>query len=852
MAGRVSEHKRRKVSSETDDSPRTECEEVEKSEPQESSPEIRETGAPEEGVDERMDKALREIESREGTDERVSQGMDSALHKLEEMNKKSESVEQRLEEALDSLEEKEVSTEADDALSEEAVSSDDSPEEEPVRQENIDERQQETIDGTFESKDSGNEVSPDKVGESDSIEESGSTKNHSHLEEYEEKCDTSSKEATEQELSVDETQSHLEDLESHEESGIHEHISSDFRYDIDSKEALDKALQQNQHVKRGLSPESYETCDQYIRVISEDSANPISEIAEREDLSERTVENWRDGVKPKSIQSIENMESQRLAHEHTIPEEALKHRIEPVHVREVTANLREIEEHSVKELVDVVVDIHNGIKETRPGSIYYAELYDSQQPLVEDRLRNLAIEIRANREAIQTELNTRLGLDTKSDHEVRVGVTDNRLYYWHINTSPDEWLNVLADQKFYMSKEDKLQLIDEMRQHLHIRGGGQTSEYYLNDLINQMSGIENHANNRIGRYLTVHSLDGEVMHLIGDLKGASIEELKPVITHMGTKEAARVSNLKFPDIHEYRMKFIGIAESDCHLDDEGRFKYYEKNNERQKKAVEVFQEFGDFAVKNRKSNTIQVSLPKLLGTMAEYWGIPRGDKAIHNKGLHESIINETPEIKIHYPRQMVPEDGCFSDGNFSINRTSVLHPGRRLQYYRENYGIEPLVNSELAEFVKNHGKPLPEGFGYKKGERVGLTMGELQRLIESKDKDESEKARTLYSVVNNNPNTLIVDEVNHILKPLGIDLHAKPQMLYYYTKSERLSVKWYTSTTTNEQTIRWALISPPDHPKKMEKVADFMKDYPELVENMKQTLLNDGFEIHNDWRKFGI
>ena len=71
---------------------------------------------------------------------------------------------------------------------------------------------------------------------------------------------------------------------------------------------------------------------------------------------------------------------------------------------------------------------------------------------------------------IETELNRRMEYDVDYYREIRVAVTDNRLYYWHVDNSPDRWLNVLADQKFYIAKEDKLRLIDETIKHLHVRG----------------------------------------------------------------------------------------------------------------------------------------------------------------------------------------------------------------------------------------------------------------------------------------------------------------------------------------------------------------------------------------------
>ncbi|MHA1289405.1 MAG: hypothetical protein ACTSPB_18610, partial [Candidatus Thorarchaeota archaeon] len=382
--------------------------------------------------------------------------------------------------------------------------------------------------------------------------------------------------------------------------------------------------------------------------------------------------------------------------------------------------------------------------------------------------------------------------------------------------------------------------------------GGQTSEYYLNDLIGQMSGLENPAANRIRKYDSVYSYDGEVMHMIGDLQGKSLEDYKDVITHMGTKEAARVSNLRFPEIREFRMRYVAIAESDAHLDHDGHLSYYEKNEARMKIAIEFYQEFGDFRVKMHPTDTKRLDLPRLYGAMAEKWGIPRGDKAIHNKGLHDTVKHARLEDKPYYPREMVPEDGCFSNGTFSVTRGRVLHPGKRSRFYKEKFGIEAKASKDLVDFVKENGDPMPAAIGYEDGERIGISIGELKRLEKKNDDQISDKARKLLSVVYNNPSSLINDEMDYIMKPLGIELEPKPSMVYYFKDSERLSSRWSAGTTNIDQAVRWALIAPPNHPEKMEKVVEFVISRSDATTKMKQKLLNEGFEIHSDWEDYGF
>jgi hypothetical protein len=447
-------------------------------------------------------------------------------------------------------------------------------------------------------------------------------------------------------------------------------------------------------------------------------------------------------------------------------------------------------------------------------------------------------------------MNTRLGLDEIPNHELRIGVTDSRLYYWHINTDPDEWVHVLAEQKFYMSKEDKIQLIDEMRKHLHIRRDGKITEYYLNDLISQLTRLNKPAANRINRYEGVHSFDGEVMNLIGDLKGKSIEDFKSVILHIGTKKATCVSNLRFPEIHKFRMRFVGIAESDCSLDHEGRFFYYEKEIERQRIAINFFHEFGDFRVKRRKDNAVQIYLPRSFGVLAECWGIPYGDKAIHNIGLHESIINENIIIKMQYLREMVPEDGSICGTVVSIRRHNVLHAGKRMEKYRNMYGIEPVVNQKHIQFVIDEGTPQKSTLCYEDGDVIRLHLTKIQNISKDKTNRNSHIAKDLLRIIDDNKQRLLYDEKTHMIKPLGINMNIRERFVQYYTDSQRLALSSYGSTATKEDAIRWVLIAPPNHPIKMKAAIELITSNVEYSRKIAEQIKEDRLPVDSSWEEY--
>lgn len=751
---------------------------------------------------------------------------DVEAHEVRESRETPESTEHRLRKVMEDLEVQERSEETVSQRMERALSNLEEPEETPRR--TTESRMRGFIDNLEEPVD---DTEPELQNENGS--------KCGGLPDYE--IDSGSNEVAEK--SVNDSAPELRDP-------MDPDTDNDRKVRFGSMEDIDLAVEQHPHVKNGLSPESYDTCERYIRVITEDEDISTKEIAEREELGEDVVESWREGVRPKPVESIEIHEKRRLEHEGAVSKEALDHRIAPEEVHEATKDALEHENLSVKELSNLVYDIHQRIENPESNTVHYAELYDTEKPLTEDRLREISGDIYRNREVIQEELNKQLGLDGIPDHEVRIAVTDSRLYYWHINTSPDEWVNVLEDQKFYMSKEDKAKLIDDMRTHLHIRGGGQTSEYYLNDLMNQMTNLDNPPANRIRKYDSVYSFDGEVMHMIGDLQGKRLEDFNDNFTHMGTKEAARVSNLRFPEIRKFRMRFVAIAESDAHLADDGRLSYYEKNKERMKIAIDFYQEFGDFEVKMHATDKKRLNLPRLYGVMAEKWGIPRGDKAIHNMGLHDTVKHAPLEDKPWYPREMVPEDGSISGNVVSVTRHNVLHAGKKMEEYREKYGIEPVVTQEHIQFVIDEGTPLEAQLCYEDGDVIKLYISKIEEIAKDKTSVHYHLANELLQVIDENEHRLLHDEDHHIMKPLGIGMNVHESFVQYYDDSQRLSLSSHGVTCGKDDAIRWVLIAPPNHPSKMKAAIELITSDEKRSRKIAGQIEDDGLSVDSLWEEY--
>jgi len=384
------------------------------------------------------------------------------------------------------------------------------------------------------------------------------------------------------------------------------------------------------------------------------------------------------------------------------------------------------------------------------------------------------------------------------------------------------------------------------------RRGNEVAQRNLSDLMNQLSHLEKIPANRVCRYRKPPYLDGETLHFIGDSTGQSLEDLKSRFSHIGMKEGGRVYNLQFPDIHVYRTVFVAVMGSDGHHALDGWVTYYEKDPERRKLAIDEFQRFGDIDIRMNPKRPADVPLPKVLSSMARHWGIPRGDKAIHNKGLIESVIKEPLEVKVTYLPPVIAEDGCFSGGRFTITRANVLHAGKKAERYREMFGIEPLVTQEHIDFVCEHGNDQDATLNYQEGETVRLCVKTMEELEESEDANVSRLAKDLLRIIWENPNRLLKDEANEMMAPLGIRMTREPRHVAYYRDSGRLSLNSYASSKEIADTTRWALIAPPSHPRKMAEVVKFVRKYQDIVNRVRQEISDDGLSVDSIWEEDGL
>jgi len=597
---------------------------------------------------------------------------------------------------------------------------------------------------------------------------------------------------------------------------------------------------------------------QHPRLESSVSEQRYTETMKHSNNEGQQTELERHGPKPPLVPDLERQETRRVEHERDIREEELKPRADPEVVRRVLADVTDPEKPEAARLVSVVYKLHGANLGPEMMPVRYADLYQEGANLADDRGRAIARAISESRETVERGLNERLGLEKGSEREVRIAVVDGKLIMWTKETSVDHWENAFAAERFYLKdQQTKAELASEMKRHLGLSEDARVGDRQLREIVTQLSRQTRRGPERFVTGCETPSIKGETLHLAGDVFGRTLKDFLPMIDHVGDR--SMVTNLKLPEIHVWRMKLMATALSDCSLAPSGHPKLYQKEKERRDIVIKYLQEFGDFEAKvtataKPDNGMRRLHMPRVFGTFMEAWGMPVGDKAIHNEGLAPCIRWEALEVKTRYPTQMVAQDGSFDDEEFAVTRANTLHAGKKAQEYEERYGIKPKIGQRDIDFIDMYGEPMSANprMGYKSGERIRILISTLPELAKSDDPTVAARAGGLYERVRIERNELLDDEVYRILVPLGIEMTIEDTYITHYIASGRVSVERKAHTLHMRDAVRWALLAPPDHPRKMERVVKFIREHPKTVEMVKAKIEADGLHVDPVWEEYNI
>ncbi len=239
-------------------------------------------------------------------------------------------------------------------------------------------------------------------------------------------------------------------------------------------------------------------------------------------------------------------------------------------------------------------------------------------------------------------------------------------------------------------------------------------------------------------------------------------------------------------------------------------------------------------------NTINLRYPSVVARLLESKGFPIGDKMIQNVGLPSFIKLGELDIICAYLRQLWAEDGAF---------ISSLINGKKLRTYfvwtrarplfdpskSDKYVLSQEITSEHVQMIKKFGKFTSD----RVGPRYTLYRGKLVQLSETKDERISGIANSLLEIIESSKPQLMIDE-REILEKVGIGAVPRNRKVTLYMKTGRVSSLWNARTASPDDTMRTALMAPPEDSKKLAKVRIWVKSKPVIYKRIFEDLAGKG------------
>lgn len=385
-------------------------------------------------------------------------------------------------------------------------------------------------------------------------------------------------------------------------------------------------------------------------------------------------------------------------------------------------------------------------------------------------------------------------------------------------------INAYENQYFYFQdKGDTARLVRGLQERLGIEGSLHDAHRHSNRLLKELVALDEVGirGEPINRYS--QRVEGRVLRFYLDATGMRLSDLEGGITKItGPNGQAGIENPRFPEGEELKVQMARLTAtmiSDAHLRESGRITYNENDPTRIEKVEEILNRFGDIKMEGGfRKGVYEIHVPCQIGLALIHDGMKPGDKTILNPDLPEFISSGSEKVKRAYLEELIPEDGTFDPSNgFSWFRSHALHAGNKADQYQ----FKPKVTQAGMDLIKTSGKPL-------KGtvEQTYISFGNVMKLQEHNDSSISDTAKKLVEAVLENPNRLIEDE-RKIAESMGIQITQSPENIKFFPKSGRLSVKWRATTTTRDDAIRWAEISPPNDVKKRDEVEDWLQEIVE-------------------------
>lgn len=608
-----------------------------------------------------------------------------------------------------------------------------------------------------------------------------------------------------------------------------EHGKIEQTWHINSFEDFQSLLNRHPHLEeRPTFTEQYHRVQQYykfqtLRQHGHLNDYPsISAIARKLGVPRDSIDLWRQNKsRPELINVVLRLELARIKYETNLHLEAFYHRIPPEQVYNAFKHLCTNKHPTPQDLATALGHLRHSTNLKSPLHFFELTSYHEYGP---KWLRNIATAIEQNQKAIEHHLNHQ----AKPHETTRIGVTNNHVYLWKRDTSPDNWLNLYHHEHFYFSEQqDKDKLIDTAHKHITLHNDqalsrliGQITDYsekvYTTDTISDLR------KNRI-------MMEGETLHFILDAIGVNEHNIRPLLSHIGTGNygSGRLLNPKFPPIEPLRTQLYATMISDGHLTKDRHIDYVEKREGRLTQVRFLLSQFGDLEYKEytTPSGVKRLSIPAVVGRVLEQWGFPIGDKTILNPELPSYIKFGSKDIKCKYLQEMIPEDGTFvvskhsKTAKFIVSRSTALHAGLKA----EEYGFKQLISEEDKNFLRKFGKLKIcfRGTDHQ-FECYELPWSRLVEFTKSIDSRISKTARHVKFQIEQNPCKLLDGEIQ-LCRDLGINMRKSTLLIRYYPGSGRVTSEWRAETQKNKDALLWANIALPNDIQKRKKVIEWLE-----------------------------
>jgi len=614
---------------------------------------------------------------------------------------------------------------------------------------------------------------------------------------------------------------------------------------IETMTNVDSLLETYPHLRGWKNfQESYRRAGIYFDV-KDSKSKTQKQLARTHEVIQQRISDYRSGTEPESVATLRRLEEERIVKEwaHERLNDYLQrerravgndighvefpglssrtvHEIRSTKLREVLSSY-DNKSDFLKILTDVAEELH---RESINVKVSYLEL--NSGGMNKDGLTSFKEALEANHREIEAALLDRLGL-SESDRNIRLGVVNNRIYVWTPNNASDDLINVWADHYFHFKSQDLASIVERVGDRLKLDEGSYPRLQHLNKMIRQMVSDDSASQIRIksGQSRAM----GEVLHLQCDILGVSPRDFEDVIEKVTGKNGRggilHPRLLRGKELEILRARLGAVVNSDCWLGADGQLQYTEANADRIRIVEKQFQCFGNISftqVPNEASESSKMLLPRPVGNAFIYWGFTVGDKPIQNERLVESVRNGTLESNRAYLEDLISEDGSFEHvAGFRWSRTIVLNPGSNDM----KYNLEPRFKQTEIDFLN--------GMENVRRDKVrGHVFIPISRIEEQ---SESEIARTVLSIVETRRSKLLDDEAT-LAEQLGIEIHIYAENITMYEGTGRISLKWVAKTKSKDDAIRWALLAPPNDPRKFEKVQRWLAERPDDVERVRRQL----------------